>query len=104
MIAVEIITQERMYYGEVDIGGRPHGMGIQLIHQELVQGWFDHGRLNGRARYIWDDDQYYEGDTVNNYREGRGVSVSTVLDECEYAGQFVQNKFEGFGTIKSLRD
>jgi hypothetical protein len=47
----------------------------------------------GYGRYIWWDENYYEGEWKNNCREGKGKEV--YLNGNYYECQFSRSKYEG---------
>ena len=61
-------------------------------------GDFKDGKRHGIGKYVYPNGGTYEGDWVNDIREGEGT-LTYDNDRKTYVGDFVQDSFHGWGTL-----
>lgn len=63
------------YEGEFNAKGERHGEGTLRWDNDGLEysGQWKNGLRNGFGKFIWNDKEYYEGEYVNNLRQGEGT-------------------------------
>ena len=114
----------QIYKGDLNIKGERHGLG-KLITQyyeligtwkndklngwgrqsrcngEVLEGRFENGLLNGKGIYLDSNNYKYLGDFRDMKKWGKGKLIT---DKIIYEGDFCNDKFEGKGKIKFLKN
>ena len=92
------------YRGEYIENNIPHGLGNLIYNDEekilnysfeFICGEFDQGIANGKCKIKWSDDEYYDGDVVDNKRTGKGFYKFAC--GTTYTGDFIDGKRTGKG-------
>jgi hypothetical protein len=127
-VKINLRKNFEFYKGNVNIAGEKHGYGElinlnQVIYQgfwknNVFEGWgkiikgleglilhglFRNGKLNGKGERINSKGSRYNGDFVNDLREGRGVEET---NEHIYTGEYKLDRKNGKGklTYKKIKD
>ncbi|CAD8211447.1 unnamed protein product [Paramecium pentaurelia] len=91
-----LMPDQSIYFGQT-LNGKRNGQGKQHWQKEgnLLEGiWIDN-QLNGRARMIYPNGDYFDGNFVNNVANGIGKFVNS---RKEVRGFWLNNKLIGEGT------
>ena len=68
---------------------------------EVVIGWFYNGAFHGKCRFHIGLHDTYEGDMVDNKITGRGKYIWQ--NDQEYDGEWLNDEQSGYGVYKSLK-
>ena len=95
----KIDTPTYYYYGEVlNESNIPHGRGICFLksNDQLIKGEFNGNSVSGKVICIYNNEDYYYGDILNNKKEGKGFYYYK-KDDIKYYGDWKNDIREGNG-------
>ena len=57
------------------MNGNKHGKGIEYYKDGNIkyEGDFVNDKREGKGKYIWEDGEYYIGEWLNDYMHGKGI-------------------------------
>jgi hypothetical protein len=81
-------------------GNCENGIGTFRTSKNAVyQGSFKNGKFNGKGKLTFPENKgFYEGDWVDNFRQGNGIYVAP--NRNRYEGSFVKGDFHGTGILQ----
>ena len=114
----------QIYQGDVNVSGQRHGIGkcttpyyvlMGMWKNDTFSGWgresrtngdvfegrYENGVLNGKGIFLNEKKCKYVGDFISTRRWGKGELTT---DKIHYEGDFYDNKMNGNGRIRFLRD
>ncbi|CAD8072397.1 unnamed protein product [Paramecium primaurelia] len=91
-----LLPDQSIYFGSV-VNGKREGVGKQHWPKEgnLLEGTWIDNQLNGRARMIYPNGDYFIGNFRNNIASGMGLFVTS---KKQVQGFWLNNKLTGEGT------
>lgn len=85
------------YYGEWE-NGLQNGLGTYKAQNFEYTGNWEAGWINGEGRITYDNNDFYEGNFVENERYGLGYYQFS--NRNSYEGEFIDGKFNGLGIFR----
>ena len=95
----KVETPSYFYYGEVlNETNISHGRGICFLksNNQLVKGQFNQNSISGNVVCIYNNEDYYNGEILNNKKEGKGFYYYKKEDK-KYYGDWKNDIREGNG-------
>ncbi|CAD8121332.1 unnamed protein product [Paramecium sonneborni] len=91
-----LMPDQSIYFGQI-VNGQRQGIGKQHWPKEgnLLEGTWIDNQLNGRARMIYPNGDYFVGNFLNNIANGLGKFVNS---KKQVSGFWLNNKLTGEGT------
>jgi len=97
----KIVQSDTEYYDGEVVDGVPNGKGIQIRNDEVQEGYFANGSLEGEGKITINSDFVFQGTFTKGLLEGKG-EMHSIKTQRSYQGMYLNGKEHGKGVSISI--